>query len=66
MERGAWSATVHGVEKELDVTEHACNRSKKLKTTIIYGVNRIILNKSFFSLSQKNSSSQNGRSIQPG
>ena len=24
MERGAWQATVHGVARELDVSEHAC------------------------------------------
>ena len=24
MDRGAWQATVHGVTKELDMTEHSC------------------------------------------
>ena len=24
MDRGAWQATVHGVSKESDMTEHAC------------------------------------------
>ena len=51
--QGAWRAIVHGVTKELDATEHACNLCKKLMTTIIYGVNRIILNKSFFGLYKK-------------
>ena len=27
MDRGAWWATVHGVEKELDMTERACMSS---------------------------------------
>ena len=26
MGRGAWQATVHGVAKELDTTEHACTQ----------------------------------------
>ena len=34
MDRGAWQATVHGVEKESDVTEQLNNNGISIKGTL--------------------------------
>ena len=38
MDRGAWQATVHGVAKELDTTEHACSPTLQSTLTLFFPV----------------------------
>ena len=41
MDRGAWLASVHGGEKELDMTEHAHSTTKYLGKVVFWGKRKI-------------------------